>query len=127
MSSAKLGFRIDKWLWQARFFKTRSLAAKLVQSGKLRLNGDLLSKPARNVSAGDVLTFPQAFDMRTIEIIELGTRRGPAPEAQLLYKDLAPPEPKPAYTTSLKTDHKPTARDRRALKKFKQDLEKKDF
>ena len=127
MSSAKLGFRIDKWLWQARFFKTRSLAAKLVQSGKLRLNGNLVYKPAQNVSAGDVLTFPQAFDIRAIEIVELGTRRGPAPEAQLLYKDLAPPEPKPSYTTSLKTDHKPTARDRRALKKFKQDLEKEDF
>ena len=127
MSSAKLGLRIDKWLWHARFFKTRSLAAKLVQSGKLRLNGALLSKPARNVSAGDVLTFPQAVEARAIEIIKLGTRRGPAPEAQLLYKDLALPKPKPAYTTKFKTDHKPTARDRRALQKFKQDLEKNDF
>ncbi len=100
MSSTRLGLRIDKWLWQARFFKTRSLSAKLVQSAKLRLNGHLLSKPARNVSAGDVLTFSQAFDIRAIEIIELGTRRGPAPEAQLLYKDLAPPEPKPKSSRS---------------------------
>ena len=126
MSSAKLGFRIDKWLWQARFFKTRSLAAKLVQSGKLRLNGNLVYKPAQNVSAGDVLTFPQAVQTRAIKIIEVGTRRGPAPEAQLLYKELAPPEPKPAYTDSLKIDRKPTARDRRALQKFKQGLEKND-
>ena len=97
-----------------------------MKSGKLRLNGNLVYKPAQNVSAGDVLTFPQAFETRAIKIIEVGTRRGPAPEAQLLYQDLAPPEPKPAYTDSLKTDRKPTARDRRALQKFKQDLEKTD-
>ena len=123
MSEAKPGLRVDKWLWQARFFKTRSLAAKLVQSGKLRLNGDLISKPARNVSSGDVLTFPKDLETRVIEVFKLGTRRGPAPEAQLLYRDLAPPTPKPAYYVSPKADHKPTARDRRAIQKFKQDLE----
>ena len=122
-----LGLRIDKWLWQARFFKTRSIAAKFVQSGKLQLNGDLISKPARNVSAGDVLTFPQALKIRVIKIVELGSRRGPAPEAQTLYADLCPPETKPAYEASVKADHKPTARDRRALQKFKQDLEKNDY
>ena len=127
MSSGKLGLRIDKWLWQARFFKTRSLAAKLVQSGKLRLNGDFLSKPARCVSAGDVLTFPQALKIRVIKIVELGSRRGPAPEAQTLYADLSPPETKLAYADGLKADQKPTARDRRALQKFKQDLEKTDY
>jgi ribosome-associated heat shock protein Hsp15 len=102
VSEAKPGLRIDKWLWQARFFKTRSLAAKLVQSGKLRLNGDLISKPSRMVSEGDVLTFPKALDTRVIEVRALGTRRGPAPEAQGLYRDLAPPEPKPAFTVSPK-------------------------
>jgi len=125
VSSGKLSLRIDKWLWQARFFKTRSLAAKLVQSGKLRLNGDLISKPARYVSAGDVLTFPQALKIRVIKIVELGSRRGPAPEAQTLYADLSPPEPKLACAASVKADHKPTTRDRRALQKFKQELEKK--
>ena len=127
MSSGKLGLRIDKWLWQARFFKTRSLAAKLVQSGKLRINGDLISKPARNVTSGDVLTFPQALKIRVIEIVELGTRRGPAPEAQTLYSELFPPETKIANAASVKADYKPTARDRRALQKFKQDLEKNDY
>ena len=127
MSSGKLGLRIDKWLWQARFFKTRSLAAKLVQSGKLRINGDLISKPARNVTSGDVLTFPQALKIRVIEIVELGTRRGPAPEAQTLYADLSLPEPKLSYAASVKGDHKPTTRDRRALQKFKKDLEKNDY
>ena len=123
MSEAKPGLRIDKWLWQARFFKTRSLAAKLVQSGKLRLNGDLISKPSRVVSEGDVLTFPKALDTRVIEVRALGTRRGPAPEAQGLYRDLAPPEPKPAFTASPKAAHRPTARERRAIQKFKQGLE----
>ena len=123
MSEAKPGLRIDKWLWQARFFKTRSLAAKLVQSGKLRLNGDLISKPSRLVSEGDVLTFPKALDTRVIEVRALGTRRGPAPEAKGLYRDLAPPEPKPAFTVSPKGDHRPTARERRAIQKFKQGLE----
>jgi ribosome-associated heat shock protein Hsp15 len=123
VSEAKPGLRIDKWLWQARFFKTRSLAAKLVQSGKLRLNGDLISKPSRVVSEGDVLTFPKALDTRVIEVRALGTRRGPAPEAQGLYRDLAPPEPKPAFTVSPKGDHRPTARERRAIQKFKQGLE----
>ena len=127
MNSGKLGLRIDKWLWQARFFKTRSLAAKLVQSGKLRLNGDLVSKPARNVTAGDVLTFPLALKIRVIEIVELGTRRGPAPEAQALYSEMCPPETKLAYAASIKADYKLTARDRRALQKFKQDLEKNDY
>jgi ribosome-associated heat shock protein Hsp15 len=123
VNEAKPGLRIDKWLWQARFFKTRSLAAKLVQSGKLRLNGDLISKPSRMVSQGDVLTFPKALDTRVIEVRALGTRRGPAPEAQGLYRDLAPPEPKPAFTVSPKGDHRPTARERRAIQKFKQGLE----
>jgi len=123
VSEAKPGLRIDKWLWQARFFKTRSLATKLVQSGKLRLNGDLISKPARMISVGDVLTFPQALDTRVIEVRALGTRRGPAPEAQALYLDLAPPAPKPAFTASPKADHRPTARERRAIQKFKQELE----
>ena len=123
MSEAKPGLRIDKWLWQARFFKTRSLAAKLVKSGKLRLNGDLISKPSRMVSEGDVLTFPKALDTRVIEVRALGTRRGPAPEAQGLYRDLAPPEPKPAFIASPKAAHRPTARERRAIQKFKQGLE----
>jgi ribosome-associated heat shock protein Hsp15 len=123
VSEAKPGLRIDKWLWQARFFKTRSLAAKLVQSGKLRLNGDLISKPARMVGVGDVVTFPKALDTRVIEVRALGVRRGPAPEAQALYTDLAPPEPKPAFTASPQADHRPTARERRAIEKFKQGLE----
>ena len=75
------------------------------------------------VSEGDVLTFPKALDIRVIEVHALGTRRGPAPEAQGLYRDLAPLEPKPAFTASPKAAHRPTARERRAIQKFKQGLE----
>ena len=82
--------RVDKWLWQARFFKTRTLAATIVVAGKLRLNGTAITKPARMVGAGDVLTFAQGEDVRVIKILAPGARRGPAPEAQELYEDLAP-------------------------------------
>ena len=123
MNILKTGIRVDKWLWQARFFKTRGLAAKLVKSGKLRINGSPVSKPARNVSVADVLTFPKEDDTRVIEIHELGRRRGPAPEAQALYHDLSPLEKKSAQIASPSTNQKPTSRDRRALKKFKDDLQ----
>ena len=123
MSILKPGIRIDKWLWQARFFKTRGLAAKLVKSGKLRINGAPVSKPARSVSVADVLTFPKEDDTRVIEVYELGRRRGPAPEAQALYHELSPLEKKSAQIASPSTNQKPTSRDRRALKKFKDDLQ----
>ncbi|MEM6942054.1 MAG: RNA-binding S4 domain-containing protein [Pseudomonadota bacterium] len=111
--------RLDKWLWQARFFKTRSLSAKTVSTGHVRVNSLKIAKPAYSVGPGDVLTFPQARAVRVIKVIACGTRRGPAPEAQALYKDLAPPEakPEPDQASSPKFDGKgrPTKRDRRQL------------
>lgn len=83
--------RLDKWLWQARFFKTRSLAATLVSKGRVRVNGQPAARPSRGVGAGDVLTFPQGRAIRVIRILALGERRGPAPEARMLYDDLDPP------------------------------------
>ncbi len=80
--------RVDKWLWQARFFKTRALAADLAESGHLRINGQPTRKPGAGVGEGDVLTFPQGARIRLIKILALGLRRGPAPEAQMLYLDL---------------------------------------
>jgi ribosome-associated heat shock protein Hsp15 len=79
--------RLDKWLAQARFFKGRELASDMVAEGHLRLNGQHCTKPAHGVQAGDVLTFPQGDRIRVIRILSLGTRRGPAPEAQTLYAD----------------------------------------
>lgn len=80
--------RVDKWLWQARFFKTRALAADLAESGHLRINGQPTRKPGAGVGTGDVLTFPQGTRIRVIRILGLGERRGPATEAQTLYLDL---------------------------------------
>nr|WP_227754336.1 RNA-binding S4 domain-containing protein [Stagnihabitans tardus] len=83
--------RLDKWLWQARFFKTRDLAAEVVCEGHLRLNGQHCLKPGHGVGPGDVLTFAQGARIRVIRVQALGARRGPASEAQGLYLDLDPP------------------------------------
>ncbi len=82
--------RIDKWLWHARFFKTRGLAAELVAAGRLRRNGARLTKPGTQVGPGDTLTFPQGGHIRVVRVLATGTRRGPPAEAQALYDDLAP-------------------------------------
>jgi ribosome-associated heat shock protein Hsp15 len=82
--------RLDKWLWQARFFKNRSLAAELIEAGSVRVNGTRISKPGRDVTPGDVLIFPQGARIRVVRVLALGLRRGPAPEAQALYLDLEP-------------------------------------
>jgi ribosome-associated heat shock protein Hsp15 len=87
--------RIDKWLWHARFFKSRGLAGDLAGSGAVRVNGERIAKAAHAVRAGDVLTFPQGGHIRVIRILGLGTRRGPASEAQALYDDLDPPARQP--------------------------------
>ncbi len=83
--------RIDKWLWQARFFKSRSLAAALVSGGHCRVNGQHVMKPAAEVGPGDVLTFPQGSRIRVVRVTAPGARRGPASEAAGLYVDLDPP------------------------------------
>jgi ribosome-associated heat shock protein Hsp15 len=83
------GLRLDKWLWQARFFKTRALPAMLATRRKIRVNSVLVTKPHYRVRPGDVLTFPQANAVRIVRVVALGSRRGPASEAQALYEDLA--------------------------------------
>lgn len=82
--------RIDKWLWQARFFRSRTFAAEAVESGRLRVNGQRIGKPGHAITIGDTLTFPQGDRIRLIRITALGIRRGPATEAQALYLDLDP-------------------------------------
>lgn len=116
--------RLDKWLWFARFFKTRSLATRIVQGGHVRVNGTRVSKPASPVGPGDVLTFVQARQVRVVRVLDTGTRRGPAPEAQALYDDLTPtPAPAdPAAANAPQADAprfdgggRPTKKDRRVL------------
>jgi len=84
--------RLDKWLWCARFFKSRGLASKLLGGGKLRLSGKVVNKAHQLVRPGDVLTFPQGPHIRVVKVLFLAERRGPAPEAQLLYEDFEPVE-----------------------------------
>lgn len=109
--------RIDKWLWHARFFKTRTLAASVVSAGHVRINSVKASKPAQGVAPGDVLTFAQGNAVRVVRVLAHGTRRGPAPEAQALYEDLtpAPPAPQDGVPSAPQPQDggRPTKKDRR--------------
>ena len=119
--------RLDKWLWHARFFKTRTLAAKAVDGGHCRVNRERVRKAGHGIKPGDVLTFAQGRQIRVIEIVSLSERRGPAPEAQQLYTDLDPPAPrgKPADRAAGETDlprrepgsGRPTKKERRDMEK----------
>ncbi len=91
-NTAGASLRLDKWLWFARFLKSRTLASKLCESGKARINKAIVQKAHQAVRVGDVLTFPLGHHVRVIAVRALGVRRGPAPEAATLYEDLAPPE-----------------------------------
>ena len=109
--------RLDKRLWFARFFKTRSLAAARVAAGDVRINGERVTKRSTAVGAGDVLTFAQGRAVRIVEVVAIGTRRGPAPEAQALYSDMSPPTPPPQEVVpqnpKFEGKGRPTKRDRR--------------
>ncbi len=118
--------RIDKWLWAARFFKTRSLATEAVNRGQVQVNQQGI-KPSREVRVGDVLTIFQATVPHTVEVLGISEQRGPAPVAQLLYAETQQSlhkraqaaenrrlSPEPALTM----EHgRPTKRDRRDLQK----------
>ena len=119
-AAANQRLRLDKWLWYARFFKTRSLAAKACAAHRLRINGEVVSKSHATVKPGDVLTFPLRSDIRVIEVLALGRRRGPAPEAQGLYADLSPPEITRRKTPAGDGSGRPTKAERRAIMRLKQ-------
>ena len=94
MASPRPTIRLDNWLWQARFFKSRPLACELIAEGHLRLNGQRCLKPGHQVGEGDTLTFPLRGRIRLIRVLAPGSRRGPVPEARSLYHDLDPqPDP----------------------------------
>ncbi|MGC6472798.1 MAG: RNA-binding S4 domain-containing protein [Parvibaculales bacterium] len=120
--------RVDKWLWHARFFKTRTQATQLAAQGRIRINGEKVAKASAAVKKGDVLTFPKERDIRVVEILALGARRGPAMEAAALYKDLQPPpvsapgqdkRASPLFTRRPGTG-RPTKRERRQFERFRQ-------
>ena len=109
-------------MWHARFFKSRTLAAKRVAAGGVRVNRKLTRKANHPVQPGDVLTFPLGPHVRVIEIVALGERRGPAVEARTLFEDLDPPVPRraakeapPASVYRAPGAGRPTKKERRAV------------
>lgn len=114
--------RIDKWLWFARFVKTRGLAKDLCESGHIKLNGTTIRKPSTTVKAGDEVEMVLDPWRRWLKIEALGVRRGPAPEAQALYTALREPERLGgAFQSEARGsgEGRPTKKDRRDLARFK--------
>lgn len=115
--------RLDTWLWHARFCKTRTLATKFSNSGRVRVNGTLVSKAHHAVRPGDVLTLPLGSFITVVRIMALAARRGPAPEARTLYDTLsAPPEKRPseaALPARPSGQGRPTKAERRALDRLR--------
>ena len=125
--------RIDQWLWHARITKSRTLAQNLIGRGKVRLNRAKIDKPSTLVKSGDVLTVVIGPAVRSLEILAIGMRRGPATEAQLLYRDLTPAAPRATLgaktgegvernsATAVRSEGagRPTKRERRQIIKFK--------
>jgi ribosome-associated heat shock protein Hsp15 len=115
--------RLDKWLWAARVFKTRSLAADACDGGKVDVN-EQAAKPARGVRPGDRLkvTLPQGR-RRILRVVALDDRRGPASAARALYDDLTPPEPPRARWAPppqrIPGAGRPTKRERRAIERLR--------
>lgn len=92
-TAAGESLRLDKFLWCARFFKSRSQASAFVLAGRVRLRGTVVSKAHQTVRVGDVLTFPLGSQIRIVRVRALATRRGPAAAARLLYEDVSEPLP----------------------------------
>ena len=118
--------RIDKWLWAARFFKTRSLAADAVGGGKVEINGTR-AKPSRNLRIGDTLTIRRGPYEWTVIVSGLSNLRGPAAKAQLLYGETeASMAKRAAVSVQLKLERppafdlpgRPTKKNRRAILKW---------
>lgn len=83
--------RLDKWLWHARFFRTRALAARFIEKSRCRIDGRVVDKAHAGVASGMVLTFSLGPTVRVIRILALGERRGPASEARTLYQEIDEP------------------------------------
>src|SRR5689334_8484090 len=121
------GVRIDKWLWAARFFKTRSLAAKACELGRIESNG-VLAKPAREVKVGDSLLIKNAGGDFRVDVLGLSELRGPASVAQTLYQETEESKKarlelaaarKAMSPFELAGDARPTKRDRRQMDRFR--------
>jgi len=89
MAPERAKTRLDQWLWFARLAKSRSLAARLCAAGAIRVNGATVTKPNQTVRVGDLVVVPQGSVQRTVRVLALGARRGPASEARALYQETA--------------------------------------
>ena len=123
--------RIDKWLWAARLFKTRSVAREAINGGKVHLNGQRV-KPGRTLSVGDHLSVQREQDEYLIEVLDLSSRRGPAAVAQLLYQESEESRLKREQLAEQRKlereahagpERRPDKRQRRKLVRFKQNME----
>ena len=121
--------RVDKWLWCARFFKTRSLAAQAVSGGKVHINGERV-KPAHNVRLGDRLSLMLNGALAEFDVIGLPERRGSAPEAQKHYSEIPGSVERRAQLREAhrlaelsrpRSEGRPDKRDRRRLAKFQRE------
>ena len=119
--------RIDKWLWAARFFKTRSIAKSAIEGGKVHFDGERV-KVSKEVRVGMELTIQQGFEKKTVVIKAISGVRGPAPVAQLLYEETEVSLAKRELLASqrklhnlARPDHRPSKKDRRQISKFKQE------
>lgn len=119
-------FRLDKWLWAARFFKTRALAKEAIEGGKVHCRGERC-KPSKEPKVGDELVIRAGYDERTIVIEQLSAVRRGAPQAQLLYSETADSlsarenaaELRKAGAIGIQTDGRPTKKQRRQIHRFK--------
>jgi ribosome-associated heat shock protein Hsp15 len=117
--------RIDKWLWYARLAKTRTAAQALAVSGRVRVNSVKNDSASRPLKTGDVLTVALDSGVRVLRVLLLGERRGPAPEARLLYEDLSPVPL--AEAGRLRAGPRPTKRDRRQIEAMQSGRPGDDF
>lgn len=121
-----MSLRVDKWLWAARFFKTRSLASDAVSGGKVKLNA-AATKPARDIKVGDKLEIANGETRWAVTVMALSDKRGPAPEARLLYeetpdsiaaREAARDSRKFVQDPAADIHGRPTKRDRRQMDRF---------
>lgn len=122
-----VSMRIDKWLWAARFFKTRSIAKNAIEGGKVHHNGERV-KVSREVRVGMELTIAQGIDKKTVVIKALSDVRGPAPVAQKLYEETEVSITRRELIATqrklhnlARPDHRPSKKDRRDISKFRQE------
>ena len=126
MTEADTRVRLDKWLWAARFYKTRAIAKQMIDGGKVHYNGQR-TKCSRMVEIGAVLSIRQGFDEKEIVVLQLSDQRRGAPQAQLLYEETPASQQKredhaaqrKAMGNSLNPRHRPNKKERRQILSFK--------